>query len=73
MTASLSELSGDINKALVRMGKSSWRREFNTRLWSCNRENALKIIREYHDRLVRLARTNGWDEADLHLSSSLRS
>jgi hypothetical protein len=70
---SLTELSREINVALVRLGKSSWRREFNTKLWSCNQDKALALINEYHDRLVRLARSIGWDEAEQQLFMPLPS
>jgi predicted glycosyl hydrolase (DUF1957 family) len=73
MTGSLSDLAREINGALVRLGKSNWRRQFNIQLWSCNRERALELINAYHDRLVRLARNSGLDETDQHLFSPLRS
>jgi hypothetical protein len=69
----LIELSREINNALVRLVKSNRRREFNTELWSCNYEKALVLISEYHDRLVRLARSVGWDETELQLFSPLKS
>jgi hypothetical protein len=70
---SLVKLSSEINNALVRLGKSNWRREFNTELWSCNYEKALGFINEYHERLVRLARSVGWDETEEQLFSPLKS
>jgi len=73
MTGSLSDLAREINGALVRLGKSNWRRQFNIQLWSCNRERALELINAYHDRLVRLAHTSGMDEEEQHLFSPLRS
>jgi hypothetical protein len=73
MAETLTDLARDINGALVRLGKSNWRREFNARLWSCNRDKALDLINEYHDRLVRLARSRGWDETDRELFTPLRS
>lgn len=73
MTGSLSELARSINGALVRLGKSNLRRQFNTELWSCNRDRALELINAYHDRLIRLARTLGLDETEQELFSPLRS
>ena len=70
---SIVELALEINNALVRLGRSNWRREFNTKLWSCNRDKALSLIDEYHDRLVRLARSTGWGEAEQQLFSPLKS
>jgi hypothetical protein len=70
---SLTELAREINVALVRLGKSNWRREFNTRLWSCNRDKAIALINEYHDRLVRQARSVGWDETEQQLFMPLPS
>jgi hypothetical protein len=64
---SLTELAQEINVALVRLGKSNWRRDFNTRLWSCNRDKAIALINEYHDRLVYLARSIGWDDTEQQL------
>jgi len=73
MTGSLSDLAHEINGALVRMGKSNWRRQFNIQLWSCDRERAFELINAYHDRLFRLARTSGMYEEEQHLFSPLRS
>ncbi len=73
MTGSLNELAREINGALVRLGKSNWRRQFNIQLWSCNRERAYELINAYHDRLVRLARASGMDEAEQHLFTPLQS
>jgi hypothetical protein len=70
---SLTELAREINVALVRLGKSSWRRDFNTKLWSCNRDRAIALINEYHNQLVRLARTLGWDENEQQLFMPLQN
>ena len=70
---SLTDLAREINAALVRLGKANWRREFNARLWACNSDRAIALINEYHERLVRLADTAGWDETIQYLFSPLRS
>jgi hypothetical protein len=69
----LTELACDINGALVKLGKADWRREFNARLWSCNRDKAIALINEYHDSLVRLALSSGWKKSEQELFSPLRS
>ncbi len=43
----LSELAGEINATLVKVGHAEWRREFNSRLWACNRDHAFSLITEY--------------------------
>jgi hypothetical protein len=70
---SLSELAREMNAALVRAGRASWRREFNARLWACNRDRALALIAEYRQRLTSLVEARGWDETSEQLFSPLRS
>ena len=70
---SLSELASEINAAMVRVGKPGWRREFNARLWSCNRDRALALIAEYRQRLTAIVGASEWDEASQQLFSPLRS
>jgi hypothetical protein len=50
----LSDLAKEINYTLVKVGRASWRREFNSRLWACNRERALALIAEYREFLSKL-------------------
>ncbi len=69
---SISELAREINAALVRVGRAGWRREFNARLWSCNRAKALALIAEYRQRLTALVGASGWDETAQQLFSPLR-
>jgi hypothetical protein len=73
VTGSLNDLAREINGALVRLGRSNWRRQFNIQLWSCNRERAIELINAYHDRLVHLARASGMDEEEQYLFTPLRS
>jgi hypothetical protein len=58
---SLSELARDMNMALVRVGRASWRREFNARLWACNRDKAFELIGEYRKKIVSLISSQGQD------------
>ena len=50
----LSDLAREINTTLVKVGRANWRREFNSRLWACNRERALALIAEYREFLSKL-------------------
>ena len=70
---SLNELAREINAGLVRLGRANWRREFNAKLWACNRDKALALIGEYRDKLIRLAGAAGWDEIEQLLFSPLQS
>ena len=70
---SLSELACEINAALVRVGRAGWRREFNARLWACNRDRAFALIVEYREKLTALVGSQGWDETSQQLFSPLRS
>ncbi len=40
-------------------GRASLRREFNLRLWACNRERALAVIDEYCEVLAHILRSRG--------------
>jgi hypothetical protein len=73
LSRSISDLARDINGALVRLGKTNMRREFNIELWSCNRDRALELIKAYHNRLLRLAQTTGVDDAEDNLFAPLHS
>ncbi len=70
---SVNELAREINLALARVGKPDWRREFNTKLWSCSRDRALEVIAEYRYRLMGLMVAQGWDESSTRLVSAARS
>ncbi len=70
---SLNELAREINAALVRVGRAGWRREFNARLWACNRDKGLALIAEYRQRLIDLVGARGWEETTQQLFSPLRS
>jgi len=70
---SINELAREINAALVRVGRANWRREFNARLWACNRDRALALIAEYRQRLTALVGARGWEETSEQLFSPLRS
>ena len=67
----LNELAGEINVALVKVGRASWRREFNSRLWACNRDRAFLLINEYR-RVLTDIMVNGISERNLSSISRLR-
>jgi hypothetical protein len=67
----LSELAGEINVTLVKIGRASWRREFNSKLWACNRDRAFSLIREYR-RVLADIMDNGISERALSNISRLR-
>jgi hypothetical protein len=70
---SLNEIAREMNAAFVKAGKPDWRREFNTRLWACNRDSALKVIEEYRGRLGDVAKAFYWRDGERRLVSSQRS
>ncbi len=59
---SLNELARQINAALVKVGRASLRREFNARLWACNRERAMAVIDEYREILADMVVSRGSGE-----------
>lgn len=52
---SLRDLAHEMNAAMVKAGRASWRRQFNAKLWACNRDRALALIAEYRERLASLS------------------
>jgi hypothetical protein len=70
---SLFELACEMNRALVKAGRPNWRREFNARLWSCNRDRALDLIAEYRQKVLVLIGPRNWDEASRQLLIFTRS
>jgi hypothetical protein len=69
---SLTQLAREINNALVKVGKADWRREFNVKLWSCNRDRALALAAEYRAKLLKMVVSRGLEEANNPLLSPLR-
>ena len=67
----LSELASEINVTLVKVGRASWRREFNSKLWACNRDRAFSLINEYR-RVLADMMVNGISERNLSSISRLR-
>lgn len=65
---SLTDLAREVNTALVKLGKANWRREFNEKLWACNRSAALALIAQYRAMLARLAEAAGWEDFQQTLS-----
>ena len=50
----LSDLAKEINVTLVKVGCANLRREFNSKLWACNRDRAFRLITEYRRALADL-------------------
>jgi hypothetical protein len=69
---SLAQLAREINAALVRVGRADWRREFNVRLWSCNRDRAVALTAEYRAKLMKAVVNQGLDQASQKLLSAAR-
>ncbi len=69
---SLAQVAREINTALVRVGRADWRREFNVRLWACNRDRAIALIEEYRARLMRLVVSRSLDQTSEGMLSPLR-
>jgi hypothetical protein len=69
---SLAQIGREINAAMVRVGRADWRREFNVRLWSCNRDRALALTAEYRAKLMRLVASRGLDQARDGMLSPVR-
>jgi hypothetical protein len=69
---SLAQHAREINAALVRVGRADWRREFNVRLWSCNRDRAVALTAEYRAKLMKAVVNQGLDQASQKLLSAAR-
>ena len=69
---SLTELAHQINLALVKAGCAGLRREFNEKLWACNRERALALIVEYRKALVNSLVSTGSGDLAASLSTPLK-
>jgi hypothetical protein len=69
---SLAQLAREINSALVRVGRADWRREFNVKFWSCNRDRALALAAEYRVKLLKAVANPGLDRASDGLLSPVR-
>jgi hypothetical protein len=69
---SLAQLAREINTALVRVGRADWRREFNVRFWSCNRDRALALAAEYRAKLMRVIVSQGLDQTSDRLLTAAR-
>jgi hypothetical protein len=69
---SLAQLAREINAALVKVGRADWRREFNVRLWSCNRDRAFALTAEYRAKLMKAVVNRGLDQTGQGLLSAAR-